>query len=56
MKGLLKQATGALVLLLAIAIGARVIFNLLVPTLPIIIGILALIVVYQVAFGFWHRL
>jgi hypothetical protein len=56
MKHWVKHVTAALLLLLGIAIGARVIFNLLLPTLPIIIGILALLAIYKVALGLWHRL
>lgn len=56
MKGWMKRATGALFLLLGIAAGARLIFALLMPLLPLLIWALALIVVYAVALGFWRRL
>lgn len=56
MKGWTKRAAGALLLLLGIAAGARVIYSLLRPLLPLLICALALIVVYSVLLGFWRRL
>lgn len=56
MKGLVKQATGALFLLIGIAAGARVMYALLVPLLPILLCAAALIIVYVVALRFWDRL
>jgi len=56
MKGWMKRATGALLLLLGIAVGARLIYNLLLPLLPLLICTIALIAIYAVLLGFWRRL
>jgi hypothetical protein len=56
MKGWTKRATGALFLLLGIAVGARIVFSLLVPVLPWLIWAVVLIGVYYLALGFWRRL
>jgi len=56
MKGWMKRTTGALFLLLAIAYGARIIYALLVPLLPLLICALVLIFIYAVALGFVRRL
>jgi hypothetical protein len=45
----------ALVLLLVIAIGARVIYSLLAPLLPFLGGVAVLITVYVVLFRGWRR-
>jgi hypothetical protein len=56
MEGLARRALGALVLLLGIALGARVIYSLFIPLLPLLICGVALLVVYHVATRFWRRL
>jgi hypothetical protein len=56
MKGGMKRATGALLLLLGIAIGARVIYALFLPLLPLLICGLLLLGIYRLALGFWNRL
>ncbi len=52
----MKRATGALLLLLGIAVGARVIYSLLAPLLPLLISGFALVIVYAVTLGLWRRL
>lgn len=53
--GWMKRGMSALVLLLIIAIGARVIYGLLAPLLPFLGAIVVLIVVYAVIFRGWRR-
>lgn len=55
MKGWLKRATSALVLLVGIALSARLIYGLLLPLLPLLICALVLIGIYAVVFGFWRH-
>jgi uncharacterized protein (DUF2062 family) len=51
----MKRGLSALVLLLVIAIGARVIYGLLAPLLPFLGSIVVLAVVYTVIFRGWRR-
>jgi uncharacterized protein (DUF2062 family) len=46
----MKRGSSALVLLLIIAIGARVIYGLLAPLLPFLGAVVVLAVVYMVVF------
>jgi len=48
--GWAKRGLSALVLLLLIAIGARVIYGLLAPLLPVLGAVVALLVVYSLLF------
>ena len=56
MKAWTRNVAGALFLLLGIALGARLIFAVLVPLLPLIIYGLFLAGVLAVALGFWRHL
>ncbi len=56
MKGITKHISGALFLLLAVAVGARIVYALLMPLLPLLIVALVLVLVYAVALGFLRRL
>jgi hypothetical protein len=56
MKGLIRRTTAAILLLLAVAFAARVIFALLVPLLPLLIYGLGLVLVLAAALGFLRRL
>jgi hypothetical protein len=49
-EGWMKRGLSALVLLLIIAIGARVIYGLLAPLLPLLGAVVVLAVVYMVVF------
>jgi hypothetical protein len=53
--GWMKRGLSALVLLLVIAIGARVIYGLLAPLLPFLGAVVVLAVVYMVIFRGWRR-
>lgn len=53
--GWMKRGLSALVLLLVIAIGARVIYGLLAPLLPFLGAVVVLAVVYIVIFRGWRR-
>jgi len=53
--GWMKRGMSALVLLLIIAIGARVIYGLLAPLLPFLGAVVVLAVVYMVIFRGWRR-
>lgn len=53
--GWAKRGLSALVLLLIIAIGARVIYGLLAPLLPFLGAVVVLAVVYMVIFRGWRR-
>jgi hypothetical protein len=55
-KSLMKRATGALFLLLGIAVGARVILALLAPVLPLVLSAAVLVIVYAITLGLWRRL
>ena len=50
-----KRGLAALVLLIGIAIGARVIYNLLVPLMPFLGAIVVLAVVYLIMFRGFGR-
>jgi hypothetical protein len=54
-EGWMKRGMSALVLLLVIAIGARVIYGLLAPLLPFLGAIVVLFVVYLLIFPGWRR-
>jgi hypothetical protein len=56
MKGWLKRTSAAITLLLGVAVGARVVYALLVPLVPVLIFALVLILVCAVALGFVRRL
>lgn len=56
MKGWMKRTTGALLLLLGVAAGSRLIYALLVPELPLLVYGLLLLGVYAIALGFVRRL
>lgn len=56
MKGIVKRAASALFLLLGIATGARVMYALLSPVVPLLVWVAVLIIIYYVALGFWQRL
>lgn len=49
--GLTKRILSALLLLVGIAVGARVVYGLLVPLLPGVIAIVALSAIYLMIFG-----
>ena len=51
MKGWLKRVASALALLVAIAAGARLIYSLLVPVVPLLVCIVVVGVVLWVALG-----
>lgn len=53
--GWIKQAVSGLVLLLVIAIGARVIYELLAPLLPLLGATVVLVAVYVVLFRGWRH-
>lgn len=53
--GWMKRGMSSLVLLLIIAIGARVIYGLLAPLLPFLGAVVVLAVVYMVIFRGWRR-
>jgi hypothetical protein len=55
-KGWMKRTAGALLLLLAVAAGARVIFALLMPLLSLLVYGLLLIGIYALVLGFFRRL
>jgi uncharacterized protein (DUF2062 family) len=54
-EGWMKRGWSALILLLIIAIGARVIYGLLAPLLPFLGAVVVLAVVYMVVFRGWRR-
>jgi hypothetical protein len=54
-EGWMKRGTSALVLLLTIAIGARVIYGLLAPLLPFLGAIVVLGVVYLLVLRGWRQ-
>lgn len=54
-EGWTKRGFSALLLLLVIAIGARVIYGLLAPLLPFLGVIVVLMVMYIVMFRGWRR-
>jgi hypothetical protein len=49
------KAMGGLLLVLAVAIGARVAWELLAPTLPIVTALVGLGVIYWLIFGMRRR-
>jgi hypothetical protein len=53
--GWAKRGISALVCLLLIAIGARVIYGLLAPLLPFLGSVIVLAVVYMLLFRGWRR-
>jgi hypothetical protein len=55
-KGITKRISGALFLLLAVAVGARIVYALLLPLLPLLVFGVVLVLVYAVALGFLRRL
>ena len=55
MKAWTKRVSGALLLLLGIALGARLIFALLVPVLPLLVVGVVMSVVYGLVFGRYRR-
>lgn len=50
-----RQVISGLVLLLIIAVGARVIYGLLAPLLPFLGAIVVLFVMYLLTFRGWRR-
>ena len=51
----MRRVIGAVLLLVGIAVGARVVYGLLVPLVPAAFAVAALAVVYLVVFQRWRR-